>query len=685
MKKAILLTIALLFSTMMFAQNRAILLNETFDSSSLPEGWTTSETGAENWVISQTNIAGGSANELTLTWWPILTGLSRVITNPIDLSDVNEVVVNFKHYLDNQINEYTLGIATSSDNGNTWNVGWSETFGTTGSYEVYQLISTPDMGKDNVLFSIFYEGASYTMNGWYFDDLQISTQDNLDLEIVSIDVPEMINYGYNKISFTVQNMGSTTIESIEATFIDFFNDENVISQTFDVNIESLEKQELTFSESIFLSPGTYVMPIEIVSVNGATDSDADNNYMEKNLNVGMGYAQKIPMIEHFSSSTCGPCVNANAMMLEITNANPGKYTYTKYPVNFPGTGDPYYFNEVAGRAGYYQVDAVPMLYLDGIWQEYTIVTQEALDASYATPSVANVRGAFNVEGNVINITADFMSYIKMENVRAFVTVNEKVTTGNVGSNGETEFRHIFMKALDSPTGNVMDINAGEYQRLEFTYDMSSTNVEEMDELEVSLWIQNYETGEIYNSHFAYEYTYHAYTVRNMMAGISSDMSTLSFEWEAPEKGTPIGYDIYVDGVLIKEKHNELSYSTNTFNDEILDGKTHIAEVVAVYENDMTSIGDLNIIINDWVNVMENKVKGNDISIYPNPAKDFVKLSAVSSQLSAIKIYNSIGMMVEEMEVNANEVEIDVSKYNTGIYFFNIQTENGNHIQKVLKR
>ena len=685
MKKAILLAIALLFSTMMFAQNRAILLNETFDSSSLPEGWTTSETGAENWTISQTNIAGGSANELALTWWPILTGLSRVITNPIDLSDVNEVVVNFKHYLDNQINEYTLGIATSSDNGNTWNVGWSETFGTTGSYEVYQLISTPDMGKDNVLFSIFYEGASYTMNGWYFDDLQISTQDNLDLEIVSIDVPEMINYGYNEISFTVQNMGSTTIESIEATFIDFFNDENVISQTFDVNIESLEKQELTFSESIFLSPGTYVMPIEIVSVNGATDSDADNNYMEKDLNVGMGYAQKIPMIEHFSSSTCGPCVNANAMMLEITNANPGKYTYTKYPVNFPGTGDPYYFNEVAGRAGYYQVDAVPMLYLDGIWQEYTIVTQEALDASYATPSVANVRGAFNVEGNVINITADFMSYIKMENVRAFVTVNEKVTTGNVGSNGETEFRHIFMKALNSPTGNVMDINAGEYQRLEFTYDMSSTNVEEMDELEVSLWIQNYETGEIYNSHFAYEYTYHAYPVRNMMAGISSDMSTLSFEWEAPEEGTPIGYDIYVDGVLIKEKHNALSYSTNTFNDEILDGKTHIAEVVAVYENDMTSIGDLNIIINDWVNVMENKVKGNDISIYPNPAKDFVKLSAVSSQLSAIKVYNCLGMMVEEMEVNANEVKIDVSKYNSGIYFFNIQTENGNHIQKVLKR
>ena len=30
-------------------------------------------------------------------------------------------------------------------------------------------------------------------------------------------------------------------------------------------------------------------------------------------------------------------------------------------------------------------------------------------------------------------------------------------------------------------------------------------------------------------------------------------------------------------------------------------------------------------------------------------------------------------------------EINTSDYNTGIYFFNIQTENGNFVQKVIKR
>ena len=654
---------------MIFAQSRAILLNETFDSSSLPEGWTTSEEGAENWVISETNYAGGNANELSISWWPILTGTTRVITPAIDLSGISEVVVNFKHCLDNQINAYTLGIATSTD-GTNWNTGWSESYTTSGQYEVYQIISTPDMGKENVMFCLFYEGASYTMNGWYFDNFQISTQDNLDLAIISVDVPKMINYNSHEVSFTVQNLGSETINSIEIKTKDFWNDEDVI-HTFDTEIQSLETKQLTFPAAIYFSPGTYNLPIEIISVNDENDSDDTNNSLEKEINVGMGYAQKIPMIEHFSSSTCSYCVEANTLMEELTDANPGKYTYTKYPVNFPGTGDPYYFNEVAGRAGYYQVNNAPQLYLDGILLEYSVVSQEDLDASYNSPSFANIRGAFNIDGNTINITADFMSYIKMEDVRAFISINEKVTTENVGNNGETEFHHIMMKMLDSPIGNEIDIEAGEYQRFEFSYDMTSTNVEDMNDLEVSLWLQNYETMEIYNSHYAYEYTDHCYPVQNLRSAIVGDCITLHIDWDTPEQGTPVGYNIYVNGELIEENFTDNSYSDVTIAGDLYDDKhVHIAEVVAVYENGMTSVAATAIIDNNWTNVTETEEA--NIEIYPNPAKDVVRLSMVNSQQSAVRIYNILGMMIEEIEINSNETEINISDYTPGIYFFNIE-------------
>ena len=680
MKKTLLLTIALFLSIAAFAQSRGIILNETFDSASLPEGWTTSEDAEENWIISQTNNAGGSANELQLSWWPVIYGSSRVMTAPVNLSGINEVVVSFSHYLDNQINEYTLSIATSTD-GNDWNTAWSQTYGETGLYEVEQLISTPDMGNENVYFSIFYEGSSFTMNGWYFDNFQISTQENLDIELLSVDMTEMLNYGSHDVRFTVQNTGSTTIESVEATFKDFFNNGNIVTETFEVNIESLEKQELTFTEKAYLAPGTYVMPIEIVSVNGTDDS---NNFVEKEINVGMGLTQKIPMIESFSSSTCGYCVEANIMMNEVLEANPGRYTYTKYPVNFPGTGDPYYFNEVAGRAGYYQVSAAPEFYLDGSLQEYNIVTQEALDESYNTPSFVNIRGTFNVDDNTINITADFMSYIKMENVRAFVSVNEKTTTENASSNGETEFHHIMMKMLDSPTGNVVNINAGEYQRLEFTHDMSSTNVEEMNDLEVALWLQNYETGEIYNSHFAYENSEHAYPVQNLRSAIVGDCITLHIDWDAPEEGTPVGYNIYVNGELIEENFTGNSYSDVTIAGDLYDDKhVHIAEVVAVYENGMTSVAAIAIIDNDWTNVAETE--DVNVMIYPNPAKDVVRLSTDNSQQTTVRIYNVMGMLVGMRLATSetDEIEINVSDYNPGVYFFNIQSEEFNVTKKII--
>ena len=683
MKKTLLLTIALLLSIAAFAQSRGIILNETFDSASLPEGWTTSEGAEENWIISQTNNAGGSANELQLSWWPVIYGSSRVMTAPVNLSGINEVVVSFSHYLDNQINEYTLSIATSTD-GNDWNTAWSQTYGETGLYEVEQLISTPDMGNENVYFSIFYEGSSFTMNGWYFDNFQISTQDNLDIELLSVDMTEMLNYGFHDVRFTVQNTGSTTIESVEATFKDFFNNGNIVTETFEVNIESLEKQELTFTEKAYLAPGTYVMPIEIVSVNGTDDSNDGNNFIEKEINVGMGLTQKIPMIESFSSSTCGYCVEANIMMNEVLEANPGRYTYTKYPVNFPGTGDPYYFNEVAGRAGYYQVSSAPEFYLDGSLQEYNIVTQEALDESYNTPSFVNIRGTFNVDDNTINITADFMSYIKMENVRAFVSVNEKTTTENASSNGETEFHHIMMKMLDSPTGNVVNINAGEYQRLEFTHDMSSTNVEEMNDLEVALWLQNYETGEIYNSHFAYENSEHAYPVQNLRSAIVGDCITLHIDWDAPEQGNPVGYNIYVNGELIEENFTGNSYTDETIAGDLYDDKhVHIAEVVAVYENGMTSVAAIAIIDNDWTNVAETE--DVNVMIYPNPAKDVVRLSTDNGQQTTVRVYNVMGILVGTRLATSetDEIEINVSDYNPGVYFFNIQSEEFNVTKKII--
>ena len=75
---------------------------------------------------------------------------------------------------------------------------------------------------------------------------------------------------------------------------------------------------------------------------------------------------------------------------------------------------------------------------------------------------------------------------------------------------------------------------------------------------------------------------------------------------------------------------------------------------------------------------------NNLKIYPNPANDFIKLSAVGYQLSVIKIYNYLGILVGEFEANSNEIEINISNYNSGVYFIEINTENGNNIKRIIK-
>ena len=37
----------------------------------------------------------------------------------------------------------------------------------------------------------------------------------------------------------------------------------------------------------------------------------------------------------------------------------------------------------------------------------------------------------------------------------------------------------------------------------------------------------------------------------------------------------------------------------------------------------------------------------------------------------VKIYNALGMLVDEYEMNSGEIEINVSDYNSGIYFIDL--------------
>ena len=663
MKKFFLLVLPLFFAMVLQGQNRALLLSESFDGSNIPSGWTIAGMGQNNWTISETCNAGGEKNELMLVHNPTFIGTSRFVSPAIDLTGKSNVVVSFKHYLDNYSGSHTIGIATTSDGGATWNDAWSETYNADGRYEVRQIVETSDIGQANVQFCIYYSGNALNVDYWYFDDIVIYNLEDSDGDLDAIEVPDLVAVGYNTVAFRLINKGSHVITSLEACYQ--FEGHGLVTETFETNMEPLAAETFTFTTPTFLEADNYLLTVNLLKINGATDDDPENDVLSKTVSVNIGLTERIPMIEHFSASTCGPCVNVNNLMLQFTENNPGKFTYTKYPEYYPGNGDPYYIPEVNVRDNYYDVPWVPYVLLDGVPQDGAL-TQEVFDAELEKQALAEIRGAFDVEGNRIIITADLMAYAKLENVVAYVTVNEKVTTGNVGTNGETSFHHILMKMLPNASGNTITINAGEYERLEFDVDLSSTHVEEMNDLEVAVWLQQYSSKEVYNSHYLYEYTTHPYPVENL--SLSANGNTVTATWEAPSAGSPTGYDVFVNGELVVENQPALTYTFNPTENDY-----NVVEVCAVYEGEKTSVKAVKgLLIPQLVSEQVTQA----VRLYPNPSDGSVFVAS-DTDLQAVKLYDIAGRLVRHITIYGTTTELDVKDLDGGIYFIQAIYSDGN--------
>lgn len=78
--------------------------------------------------------------------------------------------------------------------------------------------------------------------------------------------------------------------------------------------------------------------------------------------------------------------------------------------------------------------------------------------------------------------------------------------------------------------------------------------------------------------------------------------------------------------------------------------------------------------------------GNEMTIYPNPTNDILNIDFSSLEAKNIKlsILNNVGQKVYE-NLNFTAQSIDVSKFNTGVYFVEIQSENQSKMLKFLKK
>ena len=215
----------------------------------------------------------------------------------------------------------------------------------------------------------------------------------------------------------------------------------------------------------------------------------------------------VPVVEHFTASTCSPSYVAANMLNPIYEKvkGEGRLNIIKYQMNFPAM-DPYYIADNGVRANYYGVDAIPTIVYCGTsevnYPDLASNMETLLAVDYGQPTPVSIECLeFKVDtlNERMSARLEVRSAIDIRSAKFFATLIEGTTTRNRRTNGETEFHYVTMSHLAGPHGEDARYAAGEAVEYEYNIDLSGTHIEEMTDLELVCFVQDPDAGDVFQS------------------------------------------------------------------------------------------------------------------------------------------------------------------------------------------
>jgi len=653
----------LLLTAMSLGITAQTFVSEDFSSGNMPPaGWSIDNLAAQ-WSISETANADGTAPEAMFTWKQVVD-ISRLIAPQSDLTGFESVVLRFKHYLDNYGGgAYSIGAATRSGGGD-WTSVWEVSPNSSiGPEDLMITIDNDDVGASDFEFCFYLDGNLYNMNYWYIDDVSLFSPYDLDGEMASITTYPFVS-GPTPVEGVLFNNGITTITEAEISWQ--VNDGDIFTSNFTgLNMDLGDSYSFTCDELFNFPIGSYDLQVWIASVNGTTDDNPDNDILNKGISVVSNTVAKKPLLEEFTSSTCGPCASFHTTFVPWCEDHADDITLVKYQMNWPGSGDIYYTEEGGARRNYYGVTWVPWLVGNGSFVNTDIGSVNGFfDEAIEIPGFASfVASRTSVSrGTIMDIDVNILPFSDFENFKLFVVVFENITTGNVSSNGETEFEHVMMKMVPDANGTTINLEDRVPISISQSIDLAGTNIEEWDDLGVAIIIQNYATTEVFQSGYAVENAVYATDATlselnldgTLIPGFSSDV--FEYNIELPD-GTTVAPE--VTGIATDENATVVVVPTYE-----LPGTT----TVDVFAEDLLTHLTYNVNFTVIAGLEDNAA--SKVKVYPNPTTGIVNISGVED--AKIAVYSITGTLIAEYESTKT---IDMSSQPNGIYFVKVYGEN----------
>jgi len=581
-----------------------------------------------------------------------------LITPVIDCSSASFVAVSFL----SGFVQYASSVGTASystNGGTTWTPFY--TVNTDGVEVVLEDLTAALAGSNNVRFKFNYVGDWDYF--WYIDDFTVYTPATKDMAAVAVTMGAYYDIADAPIFVegTLINLGTETVSSFDLNYS--VDGGAPVTQAFSgVNIPF--GGEYNFSHSTGFTPsaaGDYEITAYASNINGGADAVPANDEASTIITVFENAVQRVPLFEVFTSSTCPPCTPGNENFHSIVDPKPEEeFVSIKYQQDFPGTGDPYATFDAVDRRGFYGINSVPRMEIDGGWDGNANSFSQALYAdALAKPAFTFLHATYSVDVATQTVDFDIEALPIIDypagNYRLQIAIIENLTTQNVKTNGETEFYQVLKKMYLDENGITVTLDnlttstfSSEYT-FQGNYRLPSNgqaanrinhatehSVEEFSDLRVVVWLEEADTKEVLQAF-------------NAVSPLDTDNDGTPDEVEAysgtnPNDATDFP-DLDGDGL---SDWKEVSDGTNPL---VADG-TSIKDVefeMAVALSPVPANNVLNVAF-----ALESK---NDVSL---------SVIAADGKVVATQVLSDVE------EVNTT---FDVTELTNGVYFLQVETEN----------
>ncbi len=224
-----------------------------------------------------------------------------------------------------------------------------------------------------------------------------------------------------------------------------------------------------------------------------------------------------------------------------------------------------------------------------------------------------------------------------------------------------------------------------------------------------LGLRNFQSNYAYSSSLGID-------VQQALENVSGkDLSAIFEQWYFGEgfptysaKWNVVGTNLYVNVSQTTSMPNVTSFFTN--NLDLKFQRTGLSDTIIRFEiqglnnnfsipnlgtiTNLSAIDPLNWIVNNNGTIqhdlaldftgIENLEQEELITLSPNPSSDFVELKSKSTEIFTVKIIDTKGKLCFEKQLKTGD-KINVSEFQSGLYLFQIESQNGNQISRKIVR